>query len=101
MAKAAFQAFVNWKVPDAVKTLLVVGGISGIATYQVFSSGKKKDGHQLLSSEKPQAMRNEVQERDLETERIKLLRTELKKEAASQRAKLAAAGQLKADAPVA
>lgn len=98
MASRAWYAFVRWNVPDKVKTGLVVGGFCGLATWQTLkSTSSKKDGHALMSSEKPQAMRKEVQERDIEAEKARLSRNQLKGETAAQRAMRVATGELKLD----
>jgi hypothetical protein len=60
-----------WKANESTKILLVVGGVVGLATYQTLSRAATKDGHNMLSSEKPQALRNEST-RSLDDEKAKL-----------------------------
>lgn len=54
---------------------MVVGGVIALSAYQVFSGGSRntKSGHHYMSSEKPQALRGEM-ERDLEVERARMAR---------------------------
>ncbi len=73
----AFHAFVNWKgMGDGAKVGLVVGVVCALSVFQVYGgvrSNASKAGHHYMSSEKPQALRNET-ERDLEVERAKMAR---------------------------
>jgi len=66
---------VKWGASDNVKVATVVAAVAGLATYQVLGSKRTtKEGHGYMSSEKPQALRNET-ERILEVEKAKLLKS--------------------------
>jgi hypothetical protein len=69
--RRGLYAFEAWKASDRTKIVLVVGSIVTLATYQVLSRAATKEGHSLLSSEKPQELRGETT-RDVATEKAKL-----------------------------
>jgi len=66
------RALLDWRASDRTKLLVVVGGVIALSVGQtMWASRNTKDGHALMSSEKPQALRREA-ERDLAEERAKL-----------------------------
>lgn len=67
---------------DTLKIAAGVAAIVGFSTWQVFGRAPTKPGHDLASSEKPQALRNET-ERTLEGEKAKAAASKAAKAAAN------------------
>ena len=59
------------RLSENAKVFLAVSGIVALASLTVMGGTSKKEGHDLVSSEKPAAMRRES-ERTLEGEKAKL-----------------------------
>ena len=64
-----------------MKVFVAVASVIAVSSYQVLNAGKTKEGHDKMSSEKPAALRQEV-ELDLATEKAKVAAADARRAAA-------------------
>ena len=71
---------------EGLKVFAVVCAVAALSTYQVMGGARKKAGHDLLSSEKPQALRGETEGRTLAGEKAKQAESRARKAAEAAKA---------------